>query len=98
MDFIGEIHPPSSGQHEWILTATDYFTKWIEATPTRNAIDKVIMNFLEGIFFLRIGCPRKLIMDNSQAFKSNSMVEFCNKYNIKLVHSTPYYPRGNGLA
>jgi transposase InsO family protein len=26
------------------------------------------------------------------------MVEFCNKYNIKLVHSTPYYPQGNGLA
>jgi hypothetical protein len=31
LDFIGEIHPASSGQHRWILTATDYFTKWIEA-------------------------------------------------------------------
>jgi hypothetical protein len=29
LDFIGEIHPTSSGQHKWILTATDYFTKWI---------------------------------------------------------------------
>jgi ribonuclease HI len=35
LDFIEEIHPPSSGQHRWILTATDYFTKWIEAAPTR---------------------------------------------------------------
>jgi hypothetical protein len=26
LDFIGEIHPNSSGQHRWILTATDYFT------------------------------------------------------------------------
>eukprot|EP00253_Pinus_taeda_P013958 PITA_13958 len=34
LDFIGEIHPASSGQHRWILTATDYFTKWIEAIPT----------------------------------------------------------------
>ena len=32
-DFIGEIHPSSSGQHRWILTATDYFTKWIEVVP-----------------------------------------------------------------
>jgi len=24
LDFIGEIHPSSSGQHRWILTATDY--------------------------------------------------------------------------
>ena len=30
LDFIGEIHPPSTGQHIWILTATDYFMKWIE--------------------------------------------------------------------
>ena len=35
LDFIGEIHPPSSGQHRWILTATDYFTKWIETIPCR---------------------------------------------------------------
>jgi hypothetical protein len=37
LDFIGEIHPPSAAQHQWILTATDYFTKWIEVVPTRQA-------------------------------------------------------------
>eukprot|EP00253_Pinus_taeda_P028048 PITA_28048 len=31
LDFVGEIHPTSSNQHRWILTATDYFTKWVEA-------------------------------------------------------------------
>jgi hypothetical protein len=25
-------------------------------------------------------------------------VKFCEKYGIQLVHSTPYYPQGNGLA
>ena len=35
LDFIGEIHPASFGQHRWILTVTYYFTKWIEAAPTR---------------------------------------------------------------
>jgi hypothetical protein len=96
LDFIGEINPSSSGQHKWILTATDYFTKWIEAIPTRNATYKVIMEFLEGHIFSRFGCPKKLVTDNAQDFKSNSMIDFCNKYNIKLVHSTPYYPQGNG--
>ena len=47
IDFIGEIHPPSSGQHKWILTATDYFTKWVEAIPTRNVTDVVVMKFME---------------------------------------------------
>jgi hypothetical protein len=41
LDFIGEIHPTSSGQHRWILTASDYFTKWIEAIPTRSASHQV---------------------------------------------------------
>jgi hypothetical protein len=52
LDFIGEIHPPSSGQHRWILTATDYFTKWIEVVPTRRETDKVIISFLKRIFCL----------------------------------------------
>jgi hypothetical protein len=49
LDFIREIHPASSGQHRWILTATDYFTTCIEVIPTRNASHKVIIGFLEDI-------------------------------------------------
>jgi hypothetical protein len=49
LDFIGEIHLASSGQHTWILTDIDYFTKWIEAIPTRNISHKVVIGFLEDI-------------------------------------------------
>jgi hypothetical protein len=45
LDFIGDIHPPSLAQHRWIIIATNYFTKWIEATPTRQAINTVIIQF-----------------------------------------------------
>ena len=98
LDFIGEIHPSSSGQHRWILTGTDYLKKWIEAIPTRQATDAVIVSFLENNILFHFGCPRKLIIDNEAAFKSKSMVEFCNKYHITLGHSTAYHPQGNGLA
>ena len=47
LEFIGEINHSSSGQHKWILTATDFFTKWVEAIPTRNATDKVIIDFIQ---------------------------------------------------
>jgi hypothetical protein len=98
LDFIEDINPSSSRQHRWILLAIDYFKKWIEVIPTQNATDKVIMDFLEGHIFSRFGYPKKLVTDNAQAFKSNSMIEFCIEYSIKLVQSTPYYPQGNGLA
>ena len=96
--FIGEIHPPSSAQHKWILKATDYFTKGIEAIPSRQATDYVIISFLENNILYRFGCPQNLITDNATAFTYNKMIDFCNKYHIKLRHSTAYYPQGNGLV
>lgn len=71
---------------------------WIEAIPTRQATDIVIIQFLESNILSRFGCPHKIITDNVAKFKSKNMVEFWNKYNITLGHSTTYYPQGNGLA
>jgi len=98
LDFISEIHPPSSAGHKWILIATNYFTKWIESIPSRKATDSIIISFLENIILSRFGCPQKLIADNEIAFKSKKMIEFCKKYHINLSHSTSYYPQSNGLA
>ena len=97
-DFIGEINPSSSGQHRWILIATDYFTKWIEAIPRRQATETVIMQFLEEHILSRFRVPKKIITNNPPAFKSKKMVEFCSKYHIQLGNSTAYYPQGNGLV
>ena len=98
LDFIGEIHPPSSGQHRWILVATDYFTKWIEAIPTRNANHTVIINFLQDNIFSRFGCPKRIITDNADVFKDRHLARMCEDTRVELVHSTAYYPQGNGLA
>ena len=98
MDFIGKIHPASSGQHKWILTTTDYFTKWIEAIPTRQTTDVVIISFLENNILSHFGCPSKLITNNAAVFKSKRMVDFFYKYNVSLGHSTAYHLQGNGLA
>jgi len=97
LDFIGEIHPPSSSQHKWILTAIDYFTKWIEAIPSRKVNDMMIIGFLETNILSRFGYPEKIITNNAVAFNSKKMINFCNKYHITLGHSTSYYPQSNGL-
>jgi hypothetical protein len=95
--FIGEIHPASNEQHKWILTTTDFFTKWIEFIPTRSASHKVIIGFLEDLI-TRFGCLSKIVTDNVASFKAEPLAKFCEKIGIKLIHSTPYYPQGNGLA
>ena len=98
LEFTGEINHVSSRQHKWILTTTNFFTQRIEAIPTRQETDVVIIDFLLSHIFSRFGCPRKLITDNAQAFSSHRLVKFCNEHNIILSHSIAYYPQGNGLA
>ena len=80
------------------MIATDYFTKWIEAIPSRQATDTVTISFLERNILSRFGCPQKIITDNAATFKSKNMIDFCHKYHITLGHSNAYYPQGNGLA
>ena len=74
LDLIGEINPSSFGQHRWIITTTKYFTKWIEAIPTKRATDNVIIQFIEEYILARFGCPRKIVTHNGQAFKSKKLI------------------------
>ena len=60
-------------------------------------MNAVVISFLEENILLRFDCPRKIVTNNAQAFKSMAMVSFCQNYNIVLGHSTTYYPQGNGL-
>jgi hypothetical protein len=76
---------------------TYYFTKWIEAIPTRSASQRVIIGFLEDIM-ARFGFLKRIVTDNDASFKADPLIQFCDQFGISLIHSTPYYPQGNGLA
>ena len=61
-------------------------------------METLIIMFLASNILSHFGFPHNIITDNAVEFKSKRMVEFRNKYNITLGHSTAYYPQGNGLA
>ena len=46
IDFVGIIHPHSSEQHKFIIVATDFFTKWVEAEPLKVAFATAVRNFI----------------------------------------------------
>eukprot|EP00253_Pinus_taeda_P021621 PITA_21621 len=98
LDIIGEITPQSSKQHKYILTATDYFTKWVEAIPLKTTNSEVIIEFIGQFIITRFGVPKALVFDNASYFSGNSMFEFAIKRGFKLKYSVNYYPQGNGLA
>eukprot|EP00253_Pinus_taeda_P022031 PITA_22031 len=98
LDIIGEITPQSSKQHKHILTATDYFTKLVQAIPMKTTNSEAIIEFIDQFIITRFGVPNALIFDNASYFSGNSMFEFAIKRGFKLKYSVNYYPQGNGLA
>uniref|UniRef100_A0A2N9FK63 Reverse transcriptase n=1 Tax=Fagus sylvatica TaxID=28930 RepID=A0A2N9FK63_FAGSY len=50
---IGPINP-SSGGCIWILVATEYFTKWVEAIPLRKATGAAVANFIREHIITRV--------------------------------------------
>jgi hypothetical protein len=101
LDFIREIHPSSSKGHQFVLVATDYFTKWTEAVALKNMthifMSKVIEFITEHIIH-RFGIPQTLTTDQGTSFMSKEVREFAELYRIKLLNSSPYYAQANGQA
>uniref|UniRef100_A0A2N9IPK6 RNA-directed DNA polymerase n=1 Tax=Fagus sylvatica TaxID=28930 RepID=A0A2N9IPK6_FAGSY len=98
LDLIGPINPPSGG-YIWILAATEYFTKWVEAIPLRKATGAAVANFIPGsISSPDLAFPTKIISDNGTPFVNKDVREVLEHYRIKHRRSTPYYPQGNGQA
>lgn len=96
INFICEISNKSSGGHSQILVATNYFTKWVEAIPTKNATSKVMINFILNNIMTKFGCPQKIVTNNAMCFGSKEYNFFCKKYGIIEYTSSPYHPQGNG--
>jgi hypothetical protein len=76
IDVIGEINPNSSKQHKYILTTTNYFTRWSEAIPLTHVNEKVVMQFLEQHLITRFKVPLVLVFDNTAYFSSTLLMEF----------------------
>ena len=43
MYVVGDINRNSSKLHKYILTATDYFTKWIESIPLKTINEDLVI-------------------------------------------------------
>ena len=97
LDLIGPIRP-TSNRYIWIITATEYFTKWVEAVPLRNATGAVIANFIREYLVSRFGISYKIVSDNETPFVNKQVHCMFVGYGIKHRRSKPYYPQGNGQA
>jgi hypothetical protein len=96
LDFVGEIHHASSKGHQFVLVATDYFTKWTEVVALKNMTHKEVIEFVTEYIIHRFSIPQTLTNDQGPSFMSKEVHEFAELYKIKLLNSSPYYAQANG--
>ena len=63
---IGQIFPPSSRGHKFILVATDYFTKWIEAIHLKTVTSKNMVDFVREHIIYCFGIPQTITTDQGK--------------------------------
>ena len=82
MDLIGKIHPVSSKGHSFILVATNYFTKWVEAVPLKKAEQKDVIQFMKEQIIHTFGIPQSITTDQGTMFTREEMDYFSVDYGI----------------
>jgi hypothetical protein len=94
LDFVGPFNPKSN-QKAYILVATDYMTKWVEAEALPNATEEVVIKFMFKLF-VRYGLPREVITDGGSQFTAHRITTTLENYHIKHRVTSPYHPQENG--
>ncbi|XP_043687441.1 uncharacterized protein LOC122638651 [Telopea speciosissima] len=98
MDLIRKISPPATRGHCFIIVATDYFTKWVEAVPMKGVNQTELIRFLKCHIIHGFDLPKTVTCDNGSVFVGDEVVAFMTGLGIMFTHSTPYYAQGNGQA
>nr|XP_022906822.1 uncharacterized protein K02A2.6-like [Onthophagus taurus] len=83
------------GRQNYLVTV-DYLSKWIDIIPLNSkSIEEIEKKLI--ILFSTHGIPKQIICDNNP-FNSHNFRTFAIEWNFEIKHSSPYYPKSNGLA
>ncbi|CAI5670301.1 unnamed protein product [Oreochromis niloticus] len=95
IDLTGPLPKTSSG-FQYILTATDYFSKWVEAFPLKTKSASEVAQHLCSIIY-RHGCPKRILSDQGREFVNELNSDLCKLLQIERSVTAAYHPQTNGL-
>ena len=98
IDFVGPFNPASARKINYIILATDYATKWVEARSTRRNDIFTAAAFLFEEIMMRFGYPLEIVSDRGKHFLNDVVSDITSRYLIKHRKTTPYNPKANGLT
>ncbi|GFZ05267.1 hypothetical protein Acr_17g0008390 [Actinidia rufa] len=97
MDIVGVL-PKAPGNKRFVLAATDYFMKWVEAEPLAQIREVDMIKFIRRSILSRFDIPWAFVSDNSTQFVGSKVKNLLEKLKIEFYNLTPSYPQCNGQA
>eukprot|EP00731_Ephydatia_muelleri_P034108 Em0047g27a len=79
------------------LIIVDYFSRFPEVIQLPRTTSQTLIESFK-LVFAHNGIPEELVTDNGPQYTSKEMKAFAASYGFQHTTSSPYYPRGNGLA
>ena len=89
LDFVGPFTPATAHTgNKYILVATDYCRKWVDAKPLRDKTAASTTKFLYEHIWCRFGCPIELISDQGGHFLNAVISGLTQHYTVVHKKST----------
>ena len=94
-DLIGPL-PITPRNNRYILTVTDYFTKWVEVFPVPDQTAATCANLILNEVICRFGSPLSVHSDQGRCYESVIFQELCEILDIRKTRTSPRNPKCNG--
>ena len=95
IDLVGKL--PQSNGYTHILTACDYFSRYLFAIPIRKPDTKSVVNALINIFTKHAYIPKHIITDKGSAFTLKVIEELMKTMGLKVSHATVKHAQTIGM-
>jgi transposase InsO family protein len=97
IDFCGPFRETTAG-NRYILTITDFFSRWPILIPVPNQSASVLVDALLRHVVTVHGIPKTIVSDLGKSLTGRVMKRFCQRLGISKTQTTAYQPTSNGRS
>ena len=97
IDLVGPLTITKQNNH-YIIVATDYLTRWLEAKAILDASAETLVRFIFEDIVCRHRVHQVILSNNGKNFTSKIVKIICEKFLIKYIFPSLYHPQTNEIV